>query len=227
MDLIDNEIIDPINHWYYRTKFDAIHEFIPIHRPSFFILDIGAGTADFSKELLRLYPKKVKVLAIDQAYDVSTIAMSNTQICFAKESFFPKADVYLLNDILEHIEEDEQFLGNCLQNADQDSIIVVTVPCFKLLWSQHDVDLLHKRRYSKKSLFKILQNCDLEIVHFRFLYISIFPVALISRFLKLKNRLKNHNTILNSFLILLGKVEARYLKKLPFGINCLVVCRKK
>lgn len=225
--MIDNVILDPINHWYYRTKFDAIHKFIPIHKPNFFILDIGAGSADFSKELVRLYSKKAKVLAIDQAYDAPTIAKSNSQISFSKDSFFPPADVYLFNDVLEHVEDDTFFLKNCLKNAHRDSIIIITVPCFMSLWSQHDLDLLHKRRYSKKSLLKILLDCDLDIIHFRFLYITLFPIALISRYLKLRSGLQNHNPIINRFLIFLGKVEARYLRFLPFGINCLVVCKIK
>jgi hypothetical protein len=65
MDLIESGILNPIDYWYYRHKFWFIKKsrFWGSQRDNL-LVDIGAGSALFSKELVRI--KKIKsAVAID------------------------------------------------------------------------------------------------------------------------------------------------------------------
>jgi len=66
MDLVEGGLKDPINHWYYKHKFWFIKRFINgTPREAVRLVDIGAGSALFSRELIRLK-------MIDQAVAVDT-----------------------------------------------------------------------------------------------------------------------------------------------------------
>jgi hypothetical protein len=54
MDLIENSVRDPINHWYYQHKFWFVrHSKLWNPNGQNSLVDIGAGSALFSKELYR------------------------------------------------------------------------------------------------------------------------------------------------------------------------------
>ena len=69
MDLIEGDLVNPISHWYYRHKFwfikNSIRDKAPLESR---LVDIGAGSALFSRELLRL-GKIESVVAVDTGYE--------------------------------------------------------------------------------------------------------------------------------------------------------------
>ena len=71
-----------------------------------------------------------------------------------------KASVVFLLDVIEHIEQDIDFLSNLSQQyfIDSNTIFVITVPAFNSLYCSHDKWLGHYRRYSHK----LLKNTVLE-----------------------------------------------------------------
>jgi len=57
---------------------------------------------------------------------------------------------------------------------------VVTVPAFDFLWSQHDVENFHKRRYRKSDLIKLCDQCGLHMDYITYFNFWLFPpVALV------------------------------------------------
>jgi hypothetical protein len=80
-------------------------------------------------------------------------------------------------DVLEHIENEREFLTEIRNCMAQDSMLYITVPAYKALWSGSD-EKGHFRRYNMRTLSKIVQESGFEVVRmtffFRYLVIPIF-----------------------------------------------------
>lgn len=82
-------------------------------------------------------------------------------------------DFVLMMDVLEHIEDDAGFLVYLKRYLKQDTVLVITVPAFQSLFSLHDRELHHFRRYSYKSLKEILQKSGYQIMDWSYFYLSL------------------------------------------------------
>jgi hypothetical protein len=93
-------------------------------------------------------------------------------------------NLILMMDVLEHVDDDigllKQFSGPMSDNAN----ILITVPAFEFLWSGHDVFLEHRRRYTIKSLERVVYKAGLEPVKMRYFFGSLFPAVAGIRLLK-------------------------------------------
>ena len=65
--------------------------------------------------------------------------------------------------------------NNCMK---KESILILTVPAMKILWSDHDVFLKHFRRYNVKSLENSVKK-NFRLLNIEYTYKSLFPLALI------------------------------------------------
>lgn len=84
-----------------------------------------------------------------------------------------------LFDVLEHIEDDLSFLKSLKNLMKDQGRIYITVPAYSFLWSGRDVFAGHYRRYTRKSICKVVEcagfNVEFSSYIFRFLPI---PIAL-------------------------------------------------
>ena len=63
-----------------------------------------------------------------------------------------KFDLIVMLDVLEHIDDDRQSLITVKNLMKDKALILITVPAYQWLWSEHDVHHQHVRRYSKLTL---------------------------------------------------------------------------
>ena len=111
MDLLENELSDPINHWYCRYKLTVIHKFMdskPLIRS---VVDIGGGSALFTKELLR-NDMNLRVVAIDTAYKFEEPDLNFSNLEYRSNAKTLNDDLYLFTDVIEHVENDFEFINN-------------------------------------------------------------------------------------------------------------------
>ena len=75
-------------------------------------------------------------------------------------------DLVLLMDVIEHIEDDESFISKDLSPLLKkfNPLVLVTVPAFQTLFSNHDLLLQHYRRYTYDKLKLLLTRNDLKII---------------------------------------------------------------
>jgi 2-polyprenyl-3-methyl-5-hydroxy-6-metoxy-1,4-benzoquinol methylase len=227
MDLLEESIDDPISHWYYECKFREISKAILRYKKNFKTLsDIGSGSAVFSKELSKKF-KGVNFNLIDINYSPAQISKSTINMRYTKE--VKPADVFLLTDVLEHIEQPKEFFQELCSVGKDDDLIVITVPAFMQLWSGHDVFLKHFRRYTKKSLLVEVQESPIEILNVKYLYQTLFLPAYVYRKIfgsKNSSQLKNHR-ITERLIKLLLRIESNFELNLPFGVSILLIARIK
>lgn len=97
----------------------------------------------------------------------------------------PQAAVYLLMDVLEHVEDDRAFLADLVGLARPGAHIVITVPADRRLWSRHDEVAGHLRRYGPSSLAEAWRGLPVEprlVSHFNTrLFPPIFALRQLGR----------------------------------------------
>ena len=69
-----------------------------------------------------------------------------------------------LFDVLEHLEEPSDLLGEVARAFSSDGTLVVTVPAYQWLWSAEDEALGHFRRYSTKTLRALWRESRFSVV---------------------------------------------------------------
>ena len=145
-----------------------------------------------------------------------------------------KVDIMTLLDVVEHIEDDGQLLLDAYQRITAGGHILITVPAYQWMWSNHDVLAHHKRRYSKEGLRMLVKDAGFDIIHVTHFNTLLFPVAvikrLLTRFLHLREREefsvppKLVNTLLHRIFALERLVVPGF--SLPFGLSLLCLAKK-
>lgn len=228
MDLIENSLTNPLSHWYYKHKFYFINKvFINHKEKTVALVDIGAGSALFSKELIRTNLVN-SVVAVDTGYEKNYFDKDD-QILYAQSASYAEANYFLLTDVLEHVENDLDFLHSIVSEANNNSRFIITVPALNCLWSGHDVYLKHFRRYTKKQLISLVENSGLQVWTVRYTYSTVFLMALIQRKIAGKStasQMKQNNWFVSKLLELL-LIPDRRLSFLPFGVSLFLVATKE
>lgn len=221
MDLIETGVKNPIHHWYYAHKFNFIFKSdLFKSKESISLVDIGAGSALFSKELLK---RKIisKSVAVDTGYQ-SEYDDSSIGISYRRSVNYAGHTHFLLTDVLEHIDDDLAFLKDVVSKADHAAAFIITVPALMSLWSGHDVYLKHFRRYTKSNLQSLVENSGLKITSLRYTYSTLFPIAFIQRKLvksrDVGSQMKDNNLFV-SWLLKLLLIPDKWISFLPFGVS--------
>lgn len=228
MDLIEGGLKNPIRHWYYSHKYWFISSSSHFRKGSDNLLvDIGAGSALFSKELLRTNRVR-RSIAVDTGYpedfDDPDLNLSYRQkIDFAGHTHF------LLTDVLEHVQDDRTFLREIASHADKHSVFIITVPAHMNLWSGHDVYLKHYRRYTKNGLQALVKSAGLTVRKSRYTYSTLFPIALFQRKFfgskSVNSQMKDNGFVVSSILRFLLFPD-RWISILPFGVSLYLEASK-
>lgn len=74
-----------------------------------------------------------------------------------------EADLVLLTDVLEHVDDDAVLLRRIIRALSPGGHLIITVPADMTLWSLHDVALGHFRRYDVESLKKLWAGLPVEV----------------------------------------------------------------
>jgi 2-polyprenyl-3-methyl-5-hydroxy-6-metoxy-1,4-benzoquinol methylase len=126
------------------------------------IVDVGCGTG-------------ANIASLTEAYDCHGIDPSAEGIRLARErfpavqftcglapeAFGPaerEADVLLAMDVMEHVADDFLFASSLLAALKPGGHLLVTVPADETLWSPHDVNFGHYRRYTRARLERVWQG---------------------------------------------------------------------
>jgi 2-polyprenyl-3-methyl-5-hydroxy-6-metoxy-1,4-benzoquinol methylase len=228
MDLIESGVSDPIKHWYYLHKFWFIQKSRSWKSDQIInLVDIGAGSALFSKELFRRGIVD-KVVAVDTGYE--KVVEVREGIIYCRSTDYSGFTHFLLTDVLEHVEEDGEFLASIVSQADSDAAFIISVPALMSLWSGHDVYLRHFRRYTKKQLQHVVEKSGLSEISVRYTYSTVFPIAYIQRKFagnSSQNSQLKENAFLVGLMMRILLLPDRWIRFLPFGVSLVLEARKK
>lgn len=217
MDLKETDILGPEigQHWYYRSKANAMARLLSGISPSI-ILDVGAGSGFFSKKLLSDTLAK-EAWCVDISYDDDSDALeSGKPLHFRRSIDEVNADLVLLMDVLEHVENDVGLLKDYANKVPLGARFLISVPAFQFLWSGHDVFLEHKRRYRLNQMEDVARQAGLTVQHSAYYFGAVFPIAATIRLLsnftqsgqhKARSQLSQHHPFVNETLAAMSAAE--------------------
>jgi SAM-dependent methyltransferase len=239
-------------HWWFvgrREIVRAVVEWAVPLSPKPTIVDIGCGTGgnigafaeacsciglDVSPEAIRLAQSrrgKVEFICGDALSDLGNIV--------------DQVDLFLLLDVLEHIEDDAHFLKELVRSMKTGAQLLITVPADMALWSPHDENYGHYRRYTGSRLSKLWSDRPLRLRFFSHFNTLLYPII---RSIRLFSSYRNHewgeagtdflptSKPVNRLLTSVLNCEARIIKSLlahnrrfgfPFGVSLMALLRKE
>ncbi len=114
------------------------------------ILDVGSGDAWFAGQLAA-HNSLPQITCWDLNYhpeSASDLGVEADHITLCNQRPGGKFDLILMMDVLEHVENDVEFLCETVEkNLQPGGTLLISVPAWKQLTSKHDLWLQHFRRY--------------------------------------------------------------------------------
>jgi 2-polyprenyl-3-methyl-5-hydroxy-6-metoxy-1,4-benzoquinol methylase len=164
------------------------------------LVDIGSGDGFMAKSVAGKFPQ-VNIIAVDSNYSnyiVHNITDSRlTNISFLED--IPSSPVTfdgaILMDVLEHIEKPEELLMDLkLHHLKSNSFVFLTVPAWQFLFSAHDEELGHFKRYNSKDVKQMVERAGYHVENTGYFFQTLFVVRSIQ---KLLNRGYKQSTLYN------------------------------
>lgn len=163
-------------HWYYVSKAKMVaRHFPPAPR---LLLDVGAGLGWFSRWYVE-HGFVPKAICVDPGYALERIErpVGGGALHFVRSVEATDADLILMMDVLEHVDDDVAFLAAYWEKARSGAVFVVTVPAFEALWSAHDDFLGHRRRYTVRRLEAVVRTVGAVPSRLHYFFAGVTPIA--------------------------------------------------
>lgn len=145
-------------------------------------------------------------------------------------------DVVGAFDVLEHIDKQVEALKEWKRVLKDDGAIIITVPAYQWLWTDHDVSLHHKRRYTTKRLAGAAKKAGLKPERKSYAIVFSLPLIVGFRFLnKVRGRKADSETSyvdvpewVNSAFTKILYGEAKLHRRMGFlgGTSVVAILRK-
>lgn len=219
--------------------------------PSPAILDAGCGTGGILQKLTTNFgglldtDTAVGVDISDQAIKFCRVRGltgrvtqgSLTDLPFAREQF----DIVTSFDVVCHMPSDQPAFAEISRVLKRGGIFITNLPAYQFLYSEHDVAVRIKRRYTKKLLASRLNEVGLKVERLTYVNTVLFPPAAVIRLIKNarghgSNPALAHSDLtpppapINKLLTGMMGLEALVLGSsrlnLPFGLSVMAVGRK-
>ena len=144
-------------------------------------------------------------------------------------------DIVTALDMLEHVDNDLAALDELLRVTNEQGVLVITVPAYGFLWSEHDEALKHRRRYTAHELRNKLTISGFDVVRTSYfistMFLPILALRIWQGIRKDSTRPKTSIYVLprwiNASLVGLLAFERRLFQRfnLPFGVSIVATAR--
>ena len=143
-------------------------------------------------------------------------------------------DLIAAFDVIEHVDDDAGAVAALADRLKPGGLMITTVPAHAWLWSQHDVQHHHKRRYAMADYRTLFTGAGLKVRRTTYVNSVLFPpIAAVRLAGRLLGRQGGDDEALpppalNAILRTLFASEATLLKAtdLPFGVSILLTAEK-
>jgi SAM-dependent methyltransferase len=239
-------VVEEKSYWFqHRNK--CISELVKKFSPNKIFFDIGGGNGFVS---LGLQKSGIETILIEPSSQgirnakergLLNLVCSTLQDASFKLNSIPAIGVF---DVVEHIENDNDFLAQMLDYLEPGGKLFLTVPAYNFLWANEDDYSGHYRRYTLSKLKKQLTGLGYHINYASYLFSALFLPVLLLRSLpsklglhkdvedieKYKSEHGNHDGLLTMIIKKTLKWEYKKVAKnsiIKFGTSCLIVASKE
>ncbi len=199
------------------------------------VVDLGCGTGGFLLEMNRRLGFR-SALGVDVCPNALDFCARRglPHIQTAPGDFRPleQADLVFLMDVLEHVDEDGEFLSGALKALPDGGALLLSVPAHQGLYTAWDAGLGHRRRYSREGLAALARRAGARVLRMEYAFAVGALGILVQR--KLLSLAKGTEGCefppvrpwLNSLLLGLNRAEAPLARWLPFGSSLFALLAK-
>lgn len=228
------------SYWWFvsrRELVDALLSQLPLPSRAV-VVDVGCGTGATAL-LLQKYGLVVGIDISPLALHWSAQRGVNHLVQASAERLPLRSgcvDVVIATDILEHLDDDVAVLREFWRVLKPGGYVVVTAPAYRILWSEHDLALMHRRRYVAGVLARRSRQAGFEVVRLTYALFLLFPLALVMRLLRRRPpahkppeaQLPPLPPWLNRLLIGVQRFETRLLRwlRFPWGVSVVAILRR-
>jgi SAM-dependent methyltransferase len=225
-------------HWWFRGRWAVISALLARvpQEKSRHVLDAGCGTG----LNLERYARLGTAAGIDPSPDA---------VKFCRQRGLPRVqeasldalpfqdgafDLVCSTDVLEHVEDDLEALTELHRVTQPGGHLLLTVPAFMWLWSESDVTLHHKRRYTRRGLATRLRETGWQSEFATYFNSILLPPIALARWVSRgrdrgRTELSQTPPGLDGPLSVPMRLEARAIRaglRLPIGVSVGMVGRR-
>lgn len=198
------------------------------------ILEIGSGTGG-NLDVLSAHGE---VTALEPSAFAAAIARGRHPQITIVEDFWPQAaarmaefDIIVMMDVLEHLQDDRLALAEARNHLAPYGALIVTVPAYPGLWSEHDVSLSHFRRYGRRAFIQLAQGAGMRIELLTNFNSLLVGAAWLGRKLGLRAATGDNvpPSSINALLALILRFEVELIRlgvRWPFGLSIAAILRE-
>ncbi len=228
------------HHWWFlgrRAVIAAVLAALPETGPGL-VLDAGCGSGGN----LGVYHARGPVIGIDTAagplakarqrgYQAAAVA-ALPLLPFRDGAF----DLVAATDVVEHVAEDAGALAELRRVTRPGGHLLITVPAYRWLWSDSDVQLGHHRRYTRPEIIGRCRSAGWTVIRASYFNTALLAPIAVARWARQRRdqplvatELERTGPLANRLLRLPLVAEARLVNAgldLPAGVSLLCLCRR-
>ena len=209
------------------------------------VFDVGGGNGHVAIALQRAGIETVLIEPGAQgsrnakARGLNVVIQSTLEDCEFRDQTIPAFGLF---DVLEHIENDSDFLKRLYGQLLPKGYLYVTVPAHNFLWSIDDDYAQHYRRYTVRTLTNNLESAGFKVRYCSYFFCVLMPAVFVLRSIPSRFRIRRSIDVasirqehvgrtgfLGSLLEHCFAYEMRQINKrryLPAGSSCVAVAQK-
>lgn len=229
-------------HWWYRARRALVAQLLDGElRPGATVVDVGCGTGDNLAALdaasggpvvgVELSPYAVRHAPPSPSGRVRVGVSRAEHLPFATAC----ADLVTSMDVIEHL-DDAAALAEYRRILRPGGLVLLTVPAYEWLWSDHDDWAAHLRRYTRASLVTTVGDAGFEPLHTAYFNSFLVPPAAVLRRTPVRRLVKGHqdevgaaSPLIDRVMTRLSAVERRLARRrrgVPFGLSIVMLARR-
>lgn len=225
------------SHWWFNGRQDIIKMFLRSNRAHYgTVLDIGCGSGHFLRSIKDISTNRFGIDEHSYSTADHTVKEGDARALPFEDG---SMDLVTMLDVLEHIPESDTALGEVRRVLDRGGLFLLTVPAFQFLYSPHDKNNHHVKRYGRKELCAKLKQNGFEVLRCSYFNTWLFPIEASVRLLEkmvgrelsisASGKAGGGESLTNKILYRIFHSETKFLKdhNFPYGLSLIATARLK
>lgn len=200
------------------------------------LVEVGAGTGDFSAYLIREQPKSLALVEPSEMFqhlseinsETVSITRYNRIFALAVDEIIEnqRPDTILYVNVLEHIEHDEAELKLVYDTLSPGGKALIFVPALQQLYGKFDKQIGHFRRYTKREIVEKSRSAGFVVKMAKYFdFVGMFPWFIKYRIFRSASFEPGLVETYDRFAVPINRVlEGKFVP--PIGKNLIVVLEK-
>ena len=150
------------------------------------VAEIGCGHGLVQYQLKKYYGIDVDGFDLNEVALQKSIATDQNLFLYDIHQRNPEYknhyDLIILFDVIEHIEDQFQFIESSLYHLKKGGILAINVPALQFLYSDYDLVAGHIRRYNGRSISFLEEDFNIKKLAFTYWGLPLLPLLVIRKF---------------------------------------------